>query len=677
MNFNRGQAIFSINSFIAAMLALWIGFSLGLPRPYWAMLTVYITSQPLTGALRSKALYRVLGTAAGGAAAIAIVPTFVNAPILLSLAMAAWVGFCLSLSLLDRTPRAYVFMLAGYTTAIIGFPSVNAPAALFDTALARVEEITLGIVCATLVHTIILPRDVGQTLTVRIQGFLKDGQTWIGDALAGRRTAAEREERRRLASDITELHIAASHLPFDTANLPLRQRTVRVLENRLAYMLPLISALEDRLTELGEPDAAVATLLKDTVAWAEADASIADQHLDAEALRARCRAIMPAMGETADWRTLLTINILIRLEELIQALQDSRDLAGSSGGREDEADRRVRTLLSTPTRRRLHLDPGMAFLSGIALMAAVLMCCGFWIFTAWPEGYVAAMMAAVFSSFFAAQDDPAPAIVNFLTWTAVSLPLAALYLFLILPAIDGFPMLVLVLAPALLVVGYFQASPRWNGSALALLLGLAGGIALQPTFSADLPEFMNASLAQIVGVAVALACTRLLRSVGAGWAARRILRRGWREVAALARRHRRVDADAWIAAMLDRVGLVTARIALAAPEDRVDAHDALADMRVGLNIIDLETVALRGDGTRDSLFDPILTQIAEAFEQRQADARAKVGPDLLRAIDHAIAILAAEPSRGASPRAFAALTGLRRNLFQHAAPFGVTQESAA
>ena len=677
MSLNRDQAIFSVNTFIAAMLALWIGFSLGLPRPYWAMLTVYITAQPLTGALRSKALYRVLGTAGGGAAAVAIVPTFVNAPVLLSLAMAAWVGFCLYLSLLDRTPRAYVFMLAGYTTAIIGFPSVNSPAAIFDAALARVEEITLGIVCATVVHTIIFPRDVGQTLAVRIQGFLKDGQTWIGDALAGRRTAAEREERRRLASDITELHLASSHLPFDTAGLPLRQRTVRALENRLAYMLPLISALEDRLTQLGEPDAALAALLENIVVWAEADASVAAQHTDARALRTRCQAMTPAVGETADWRTLLTISILIRLEELIQALQDSRDLANSSAGGRDEAGQRIRDLLSAATRRRLHLDPGMAFLSGLALMAAVLICCGLWIFTAWPEGYVAAMMAAVFSSFFAAQDDPAPAIVNFLTWTLVSLPLAALYLFLVLPAIDGFPMLVLVLAPALLAIGYFQANARWNGSALALLLGLAGGIALQPTFSADMPEFLNGSLAQIVGIAAALACTRLLRSVGAGWAARRILKRGWREVAALARRHRQVDSDAWIAAMLDRVGLVTARIALAQPEDQVDAHDALADMRVGLNIIDLETVALRDDGSRDSLFDPILAQVAEAFEQRQTDAHAHVGPELLHAIDHAIAVLAAEPARGASPRAFAALTGLRRNLFQNAAPFGLVQGGAA
>src|SRR5215469_4977813 len=154
------EAIFSINSFVAAMLALYIAFSIGLPRPYWAMLTVYITSQPLSGAVRSKAVYRVLGTFLGGTAAVALVPNLVNSPAVLSLALASWVGLCLYFSLLDRTPRSYIFMLAGYTAGIIGFPTVNAPQTIFDTALSRMEEITLGIVCATVVHTIFFPRSV-------------------------------------------------------------------------------------------------------------------------------------------------------------------------------------------------------------------------------------------------------------------------------------------------------------------------------------------------------------------------------------------------------------------------------------------------------------------------------------------------------------------------------------
>ena len=72
--FGFREWIFSSNCFIAAMLALFVSFSLGLERPFWAMTTVYITSQPLSGAVRSKAVFRLIGTAVGGAATIAMVP---------------------------------------------------------------------------------------------------------------------------------------------------------------------------------------------------------------------------------------------------------------------------------------------------------------------------------------------------------------------------------------------------------------------------------------------------------------------------------------------------------------------------------------------------------------------------------------------------------------------------
>src|SRR6516162_1459071 len=79
--------IFSVNCYIATILALFIAFSLDLKTPAWAMITVYLTSQPLSGALRAKAVYRVIGTFVGGAAMVAIVPNLVDAPELTTLAI--------------------------------------------------------------------------------------------------------------------------------------------------------------------------------------------------------------------------------------------------------------------------------------------------------------------------------------------------------------------------------------------------------------------------------------------------------------------------------------------------------------------------------------------------------------------------------------------------------------
>src|SRR3569833_2954809 len=164
--------IFALKTFAASMLALLIALAIDLPRPYWAMATVYITSQPLAGATSSKAFFRVVGTLVGATITVVMVPNLINAPELLCLAIALWVGLCLYLSLLDGTPRSYVFMLGGYSVALIGFPSVAEPASIFDTALARVEEISLGIICASLVSTVVFPRSVAPAVAARVRFWL-------------------------------------------------------------------------------------------------------------------------------------------------------------------------------------------------------------------------------------------------------------------------------------------------------------------------------------------------------------------------------------------------------------------------------------------------------------------------------------------------------------------------
>ncbi len=85
-------------------------------------------------------------------------------------------------------------------------------------------------------------------------------------------------------------------------------------------------------------------------------------------------------------------------------------------------------------------DAGMAACSGLSAGLAVGAVCVFRIADAWPDGVIAAQMAAIACCFFATQDDPAPAIVNFTRYTAVAVVMDAIQLSAILPAIDGLPM---------------------------------------------------------------------------------------------------------------------------------------------------------------------------------------------------------------------------------------------
>lgn len=163
--------LFSVKTFAAAMLALYIGLALELPRPYWAMASVYIVSNPFVGATRSKALYRALGTAIGASAAVLIVPPFVESPYLFSVVVALWTGTLLYLAISDRTARSYVFMLAGYTMPLIALPAVFNPTSIFDLAITRTEEILLGIVCASVVGSAVFPNRLAPAIIERTDGW--------------------------------------------------------------------------------------------------------------------------------------------------------------------------------------------------------------------------------------------------------------------------------------------------------------------------------------------------------------------------------------------------------------------------------------------------------------------------------------------------------------------------
>ncbi len=322
--------LFSIKTFAAGMLALSIGFWLDLPKPYWALATVYIASQPLSGATSSKAVFRAIGTLVGSAAAVALVPNLVNAPPLLVAAISLWSGLCLYLSLLDRTPRSYVFMLAGYTTAIVGFPAVGAPDTIFDLALARTEEILVGIACAALVSSLVFPRAVGPVVAERIEAWLRHAKASSRDALdiAGRPT--EEAHWLRLAADATEIENMAAHLAFDMMAAPRAVSHIQSLVPRMLMLLPVLSAISDRLGELASlggvsPD--IATLLARISDWLNPEHS-ADP---AEGARLRrdidARALAPL--NTASWRDLMEIGLFVRLRELLDLHADCRVLAAA------------------------------------------------------------------------------------------------------------------------------------------------------------------------------------------------------------------------------------------------------------------------------------------------------------------------------------------------------------
>ena len=673
--FSRAELLFSAKSFAAAMLAMYIANRAGLPRPFWAMLTSYVVAAPIAGNVRSKALYRFCGTLLGCTATVLIVPALANAPELLTLALALWVGTCLYLSLQDRTARSYVFMLAGYTAALIGFPSVETPLNLFDNAVARVEEIGLGILSATLVHSLVFPVGMGPTLLAVLDRGLGDARQWFADVLRrpAAATAPLATDRQRLAGDITQLRLLSTHVPFDTSHLRWTAGAIGAMQDALAALTPALSAVEDRLQALveaeGDLPADVTALLAQTAAWLHAETSSA-QATDRDAAMAELLAALRALGADATagtpWCRALRIGLAVRLEELVRGWRDCETLRREiDDGLAGAAPRRVASIAN----RVLHKDTGLALLSAFAAVLAICLCGAFWIATAWPSGSAAAMMAAVFCSFFATMDDPVPAINNFMRFTLWSAPVSAVYVLVLLPLVHDFGMLALVCAPTFLLLGMYCARPATAPSAMAMIFGVAGTLSMHDTTAnVDLPAFINSTMAQVLGIFAAALVTKLVRTVGADWSAQRIRRATWRELGDMAAAPRGAQADdAYAVRMVDRIALLAPRVVQADPAVRNETVEgALRDLRSGLDIVALQRARARlpsmGIGA-------VMQGVARLFRLRGAGDESQAPQTLLAELDGALegALAGASDKHGSDTRAaVTALVGLRRTLFPRA-----------
>lgn len=656
--------IFSLKTFTAAMLALVIAFWADLPRPYWAMATVYIASQPLAGATSSKALYRVLGTLIGAAASVAVVPLFVDAPELLCLVIALWVGACLYVSLLDRTPRSYLFMLSGYTLALIGFPAVTDPGSIFDTAVARAEEITLGIICATLVSTLVLPRSVAPAVAAKVDAWLADARRLSRDILlGGGGELRDQQQRLRLAAEALEIDTLASHLAFDRTADHHAVRGLRSLRLHMLMLLPLLGSIRDRLTALdGQLQPSLKDLLRRIAGWLVAGNT---RREPADTLRAAIAELRPPLHADASWHDIMTANLLVRLRELVDISEDCRALSAAIAADEDTS----RVPLAFQTEQGIaparHRDHTLALWSAAGVIIAILVCCAFWIATGWADGASAPMMAAVACSFFAAQDDPAPSIQSFALWSLVAIVIDAIYLFGIMPAISQIEVLIAALAPAFILFGILIARPGTASIGMALGANGATLLALQSTYNADFGSYANSSAAFMVGMIAAIVLTRLMRSVRAEWIAHRLLRTNWITLAETAERRGNNDRPVFVGAMLDRLGLLAQRVT-AIPEAERGDLDSLRQLRVGLNIIDLRRARHGLGSTTLQAIDAMLDRLASACRNRPA---ASIPAELLGAIDTALGKALDESQAPAQEDALIGLVGIRTGLFPDGPPY--------
>jgi uncharacterized membrane protein YccC len=652
--FDIRNLTFAVKAFGASMIALYIAFALDLPHPSWSMLTVFIVAQPLAGMVQSKAAYRVMGTIAGSVFAVFATTTFAGSPELLTLALAVWAGVCVYATVLDRTPRSYSFMLAGYTAGIIAFPVVDTPGIIFDSAVARCQEIILGILVMVVVSQVVFPQRVGGMLMGRLTAWLEDARRWTRDVVTERTAGPEREaDRHRLIVNAAALDGLRVHASYDTPELRAAEAGVRRLQRLLQMLLSNVVSVQDRLATLrrDRPDLhdAITPLLTAIADWfdepAEGKAALLERLATAEPSDDAIRN---------DPDALLMRSLCARLRDLILYWDEIVGIHAAIGRGE-----RISVREEPPS---LHRDHFMAALSGASATVAVLLCTGFWIASGWSHGYLAAMMAAVGCSLFATLDEPARATAKFLNLSIVAMMIASGYLLFVLPGVNSFPLLVAALVPVFIPLAAAMASPLHFPVALPVLITTAATVALQNSYQIDFADFLNGGIAQVIGLGTAVVVLTLMRSLGADWTVQRLMDSMRSDLARLAAGDSRLDRRRFEGRMYDRLGGLVPRLALTSerPERRNLLRDALAGLRIGLNLL-----AIRRD--RDMLPAPARETIDTVLAAlRRYFGGAGGGTDideLRRVLDDATARLSAPETGAAGTEILLSLFGIRHALF--------------
>jgi uncharacterized membrane protein YccC len=533
---------------------------------------------------------------------------------------------------------------------------VNAPTAVFDIALSRLEEITIGIACASVAHSIFFPRNIGDVLRAKAEEAIMQAAQVAKRAIGPNPVPPSTAEIATLATMVAELDTLYAQIGLETSNVPRLRSVLAALLDRLAAVLPQAS-LVCRSIEALRHQGGMSHKLRSTVTRVSSVlSSITQDHSSAPTsfMTIRPPAFEISDGtrplETMALETLVARHTVTLATILIGAKQLAAVLTGTSAA--------AARLASDKPRRPFYRDRTLAFLSAASAVVATLVTCILWIETSWPEGFVAAQFTAICCSLFATADIPSKPIFAAVVGIAVALPAAAMYEFAILPGIDGFASLALVLAPALLFFSYLQTFERLEGAALVIAVAFSGALALQESFVSDFASFVNANVAEMIGPLIAAATLLVFRTIDPVWNARRILNSGWAVVREIARA-RTIEPSISLLPLFDRTGQAAIRL-VGRPPSAAEG-DILLDLRILLNIADLRRASNALGGLPGARIDETLLRLGN-LDSNRSEHGGVLGRSLSTALARLSTMLSHLPPSPERMEGMAAVMGLRLDL---------------
>ncbi len=460
--------IFSLKTYAASLLALFIAFWAALDDPRWAVLTVFVVSQPDSGLVVAKSFYRMLGTVAGVLVSIALVFAFAQYGELFLASLAAWIAFCCVAARTARNFASYGFQLAGYTVAIVGLPAALEPSGAYPLIIARFTEISLGIACAALVSRLIFVRELRPKVVALVHDLTRRADHFAALAID---PAADRErvaaERAQLTKDFVAVEAMQQSAFFESADARLRYNARRELRDAAVELCAVVEGAAAR--RVGPMPDSATTSLRELIS-------------DANDTPAGNGAVVSTLVRAADEQAVARARA--RLRQSVTAFERGEDLPAPN-----VAD-------------GFWSDPVDAALTAIRCALAIAITSAFWFVTAWPNGPTAVVVAAVVCTLFATMQRPDKIALACIATVLVAAVPVFVTQFHLMPLAVDFPSMAVAIAPLLLISGYILAQPGIGPLGMLSAVYFTYASSINNVMSYDAVAFLNSSFAVLVGIGV-------------------------------------------------------------------------------------------------------------------------------------------------------------------------------
>lgn len=518
---------------LAALLTLWLAMRLELPQPSTATITVFIVMQPQSGQVFAKSFYRILGSLVGLSVMVALIAIFAQQRELFLLVSALWIGLCTVGAARYRDFRSYACVLAGYTATLIGLPATLHPEAAFMSAIWRVLEISLGILCSMVVSATLFPQT--STTAMRSALYQRFGAFagFVLDNLGGGDRGQFEAANVAFASQAVGLEALRSVTRFEDPHMRLRSGRLSRLNNEFMVLTTRYHALHQLLSRLRaqEADAVLRALQPCLDELAQVLApwrgqSVTDR--DAERLAAQLESHRTRMmqriragraqllAELDDPAALLDYNtageLLYRLaDDLYNYALTHASLAAHKHEREN---------WKHGFSPKANLVASLVAGGRTALMVLVFGL--FWIETAWPSGSTFVLNAAAVAALVSAAPDPAKMAMQMAVGTFFAAILGFSETFFVFPHLDGFALLAFALAPVFAVGAFFSIKPKYAGYGLGLLVFFSFGAIPANLTVYDPGRMLNEYIALVLSQSLAAVVAAVIMPPTSAWLWRRL-----------------------------------------------------------------------------------------------------------------------------------------------------------